>query len=257
MKLNIVRFLGIGFVNLCLVTFVGAQTTPTSSATVASSSATKSSVAGASNSARTDVYIVHFTHAAPGKAADLGESLKSPGPNAPIAGHEIILRHQYGDFWDYAVISHYGTKITVEAAREQQADSQRALSDWHTDTVVNGPSWAEFSRALGLGDDAKKTAGAVYVVSFYRVVPGHRDAAEKNLAEPPDPALDKAAGTVLLQHLEGAAWQYVGIVRYNSWQDMATSQVNTVPQTSKKDSPWSQLREHVANHTDTLCDRLP
>jgi len=258
---SVIRFFSFSFLTLCLATFIQAQSSPTTSTTSTStttstSSADKSAVAGATNSARTDVYTVHFTHAALGKAAELGESFKSPGPNGPIAGHEVVLRHQYGDSWDYVVISHYGTKITVEAARQQQASAQRDLSDWHNDTIVNGPAWSEFSRALGLGDDVKKTSGAVYVVSMYRAAPGARDAAEKNLATPPDPATDKAAGTVLMQHLEGSPWHYLGVVRYNSWQDMATSQAASVPQTSKKDSPWSQMRETVAYHTDTLCDRL-
>jgi hypothetical protein len=251
---SIIRLLGIGVINLCLITIVRAQATSPATTSPAAS-ADKSAVAGATNSARTDVYIVHFTHAALGKAADLAESLKAPGPNAPAPGHSVILRHQYGDSWDYVMISHYGPKFTVEAARQQQPSAQRDLSDWHNDTIVNGPPWAEFSRALGLGDDSKNTSGAVYVVSFYRAAPGHREQAEKTLGEPPDPAVDKAAGTVLMQHLEGSPWQYLGVVRYNSWQDMATSQTNSVPETSKKGSPWSQMREHVAYHTDTLCDR--
>lgn len=226
--------------SLCLGTILNAQTSP------------KSAVAGATNAARTDIYHVHVVHAAPGKAAELAESFKEPGP-APVADHTVILRHQYGDSWDYVVIGHYGTKFTIEAARQQVP--QRALSDSHTDTIVNGPSWAEFSRALGLDSDAKKS-GAVYVVSFYRATAGERDAAEKNLAQPPDPATDKAAGTVLMQHLEGAAWNYCGIVRYNSWQDLATSQNLSVPKTGEKDSGWSQMREHVSFHTDTLCDRI-
>jgi hypothetical protein len=246
---SIVRLLGIGLINLGLATIVRAQTTT-------ASPAGGSPVVGATNNARTDVYLVHFTHAALAKAADLGESLKMPGPNAPQTGHMVIFRHQYGDSWDYVAISHFGTKLTVEAAREQVADAKRDLSDWHNDTIVNGPSWAEFSRALGLGDDSKKTSNAVYVVSYYRVAPGHRAAAEKNLSEPANPAVDKAAGTVLMQHLEGSPWQYLGIVRYNSWQDLATSEANSVPETSKKGSPWSQLREHIVNHTDTLCDRI-
>ena len=109
---------------------------------------------------------------------------------------------------------------------------------------------------MGLDADPKKTAGAVYIVSYYRVAPGQRDAAEKNLSEPPNPAQDKSAGIAIMQHLEGAAWNYVAIVRYNSWQDLATSEVNSVPDTSKKDSPWSQLRVFTVNHTDTLCDRI-
>jgi hypothetical protein len=246
------RILSISTLSLSLASIVHAQATSSPSPSDKSTSA----VAGATNSVRTDVYHVHFAHAALGKSAELGEALKAPGPNAPAPGHMVILRHQYGDSWDFCAISHYGTKFTIEAARQQLADSRRDLSDWHTDTICNGPSWSEFSRALRLDSDAKKTSGAVYVVSYYRAAPGHREEAEKNLATPPDLATDKAAGTVLMQHLEGAAWNYVGIVRYNSWQDLATSEANSVPTTSKKDSPWSQMRESVALHTDTLCDRI-
>jgi hypothetical protein len=257
---SIIRITSYFLFTLASVPLARAQTSsaPAASekaATSAASSADKSAVAGATNASRTDVYHVHFTHAVPGKAAELGESLKTPGPNAPMPGHMIILRHQAGDAWDYAVISHYGTKFTVEAAREQQPNAKRDLSDWHNDTLVNGPSWSEFTRALGIGDDAKKTSGSVYVVSTYRVNPGHRDEAEKNLGEPPNPAIDKTAGTVLMQHLEGSPWQYLTVARYNSWQDLAATEVNIVPVTAKKDSPWSKFREHIVYHTDTLCDR--
>src|SRR5689334_11425511 len=51
----------------------------------------KSLVAGGTNSARTDVYHVHFAHSAIGKAADLADALKAPGPNAPAAGHMAIF----------------------------------------------------------------------------------------------------------------------------------------------------------------------
>ena len=248
MKL-IARVLGTGLLSLCLITTSQPQT-PSASPAGASSA-----VGGATNAARTDIYHVHVVHAALGKAADLGESFKTPGPS-PAPDHQVIFRHQYGDSWDYVVIGHYGTKFTIEAARQQVPEAQRALGDWHTDTICNGPSWAEFSRLLGM-DEAKKSAGAVYVVSFYRATPGKREAAEKTLTEPPDPKIDKAAGTVLMQHLEGAAWNYIGIVRYNSWQDMATTQVNSIPMTTQKESPWSKLRDNVEFHTDTLCDRLP
>lgn len=246
---SILRSLSVSLLGLCLATTVHAQTSPTASP------ASSSIIAGATNSARTDVYLVHFTHADLGKAAELGESLKTPDPNAPMPGHFIILRHQQGDAWDYVMISHYGTKMTVEAARQQQPNARRDLSDWHNDTLVNGPSWPEFTRALGIGDDAKTTSGAVYAVSTYRVAPGHREQAEKNLGSAP-PSSDKSVGTVLMQHLEGAPWQYLTVVRYNSWQDFATTETNSMADTAKKDSPWSQLREHILYHTDTLCDRL-
>lgn len=121
-------------------------------------------VAGASK--RTDVYHVHFTKAALGKAAQLGDWLKTPDPNNPMPDHFIVLRHQDGDAWDYVVITHLGTKASVEAAGTAVPQEKRDLIDWHNDTFVNGPSWDEFTRAMRIeGDAAGKTAGSVYVVS--------------------------------------------------------------------------------------------
>jgi hypothetical protein len=65
--------------------------------------------------ARTDVYHGHFAAAAPGKAVQLADSFKTPLPNDPMPGHTLVLRHNYGDAWDYVVIQHMGTKATVEA----------------------------------------------------------------------------------------------------------------------------------------------
>ena len=248
---SLLKPLAISWIYLSVATLAYAQ----SGSSPSGSAGDKSVVGGGTNASRTDIYHVHVVHAASGKAAELGESFKTPPPGNPAPDHAVVFRHQFGDAWDYTVVAHYGTKYTVEANRPQLPDNQRALSDNHTDTICNGPSWAEFSRLMGL-DDSKKSAGAVYVVSFYRVSPGQREAAEKSLAEPPDPAVDKAAGTVLLQHLEGAAWNYMGMVRYNSWQDLATSEANTIPTTTKPNSPWSQMRQFVSNHTDTLCDRI-
>src|ERR1700751_5269297 len=98
----------IALVCFSFVTLAAAQTSSPSSA-----------VAGATNAARTDIYHVHVAHATLGKAADLGESFKKPGPSGPQPDHQVIFRHQYGDSWDYVVVGHYGTKITIEAARQQ------------------------------------------------------------------------------------------------------------------------------------------
>jgi hypothetical protein len=133
---------------------------------------------------------------------------------------------------------------------------KRDLSDWHTDTFVNGPSWEEFTRAMGISEDsATKSAGSVYVVSVYRAAPGRREALEKMLSETPQ-SPDTSAGNVLLQHLEGAPWTFLGIARYNSWEDFATGEKNSVAQTTKKDGGWVRLRENVSYHTDTITDRL-
>ena len=206
---------------------------------------------------RTDVYHVHFTKAALGKAVQLGDWLKTPDRSNPMPDHFIVLRHQDGDAWDYVVITHLGPKATVDAAGTAVPSDKRDLSAWHTDTFVNGPSWEEFSRAMGIDADSKsKTTGSVYSVSYYRPAPGHRQQLEKMLGEVPSGVGDTTAGNVLMQHLEGAEWTFLTIARYNSWEDFATGEKNGVAQTTKKDSPWYQLREHTDFHTDTLTDRI-
>lgn len=213
--------------------------------------------APAQAAARTDVYHVHFTAAAPGKAVALADSLKTPDPKAAMPGHVLVLRHQDGSEWDYVVIEHLGSKATVDAAGNPPPPGARDLSAWHGDTFVSGPAWSQFASAMGIGDQsaAGKTAGSVYVVSVYRAVPGHRDQLEKSLSTPPS-ADDGTAGSVLLQHLEGAPWQFVSVTRYNSWQDFATSEKNSMAQTSKNQGPWFELREHSSFHNDTLTDRI-
>jgi hypothetical protein len=212
--------------------------------------------APAQPAARTDVYHVYFAKAALGKAAQLGDYLKTPDPKAPMPGHYLTLRHQDGDAWDYVVIEHLGTKATVDAAGNQPPASARDLSDWHNDTFVNGPPWSEFVRAMGIADGSgAKTAGSVYVVSVYRAAPGHRDQLEKTLSQPPA-AGDTSVGNVLMQHLEGGPWNFLTVVRYNSWQDFATNESNSVAQTSKGQGGWYQFRDHAAFHNDTITDRI-
>jgi hypothetical protein len=58
--------------------------------------------------ARTDLYHIHFAKAALGKSGELGEFLKTADPNVPMSAHHIVLRHQSGEDWDYAVIQHLG-----------------------------------------------------------------------------------------------------------------------------------------------------
>jgi hypothetical protein len=221
-----------------------------------SSPAAKSSSPAAAPT-RTEVYHVHFNHAAPGKASELADFLKMPAPDAPMAGHLLVLRHEDGAPWDYVAVQHMGTKATVEAAGNPRGPAMKALSDWHDDTFVNGPSWAEFAKAMGLDDEGKsKNTGSVYVVSVYRPVPGREDALEKFLSEPPSASNDLAVGTVLMQHLEGGAWRYFTILRYKSWQDYATSEINSVAQSAKGQGGWFKLREYSSFHTDTLTSRI-
>src|SRR6266576_3130116 len=170
--------------------------------------------------ARTDVYHVHFAKAALGKAVELAEYLKTADPKVPMSAHHIVLRHQDGEDWDFAVIEHLGTKATVEAAGTAMPPGARDLYAWHTDSFVSGPSWAEFSKAMGIDEgSAAKTAGSVYSVSVYRAAPGHREQLEKSLNQLA--VGDTASGTILMQHLEGGPWQFLSVVRYSSWQDFA------------------------------------
>ncbi len=210
--------------------------------------------ASAQPATRTDVYHVHFAKAALGKGAEEGDYLKKQGPNPAMPGHYLVLRHQSGEDWDYAVIEHLGTKATVDAAGNPAPAGARDLNAWHGDTFVNGPAWPEFARAMGL-DDPAKSAGSVYVVSVFRAAPGHREQLEKAVSEPPG-AGETVAGNVLLQHLEGGPWQFLTIARYNSWQDFATSQKNSVADTLKPGGGWLQVRDHSTYHNDTLTDRV-
>ena len=205
--------------------------------------------------ARTDVYHVHFTKAAAGKATQLADNLKKPDATAPFPGHALVLRHQDGDSWDYAVIQHMGTSATVDAARPAPSPGVRDLSDWHNDTFVNGPSWAEFTKAMGIDESGDKSNGSAYVISVYRPIAGHRDQLEKMLSEPPS-AGDTSAGNVLMQHLEGGPWTFLTIARYKSWQDFGTNESNAVASTNKNEGGWFQLRELVSFHNDTVCDRI-
>ena len=60
----------------------------------------------------------------------------------------------------------------------------------------------------------------------------------------------------VLQHMEGAAWTFMTVSRYNSWNDFAKNEINNIGQMSKKDGGWFKLRNFVSYHSDTLCDRL-
>src|ERR1700720_4376040 len=163
---SIVRITGCALLSLASVALVRAQTSPAPAAT--------EKVAGSEKIApRTEMYHVHFVKSSLGKAAALADALKKPDPKDPMPGHFMILRHECGDSWDYCVITHLGTKAVTEADTSG-ANPARDLQDWHNDTLVNGPPWADFVREMGLGDNASKTASSAYNVSVYRAAPGQR-----------------------------------------------------------------------------------
>ena len=161
---------------------------------------------------RSDVYHVQFTKAVPGSAAALAKALETPDPKAPMPGHFVVLRHQQGDDWDFCVIEHLGTKTTVDAA-PAVPNPARNLTAWHADTFVSGPPWAEFAKAMAIDGGGK--AGAVYSVAVWRAVAGQREKLEAELSRV-DTASKVPVGSLLLQHLEGGAWTFLAIERYDA-----------------------------------------
>jgi len=129
----------------------------------------------------TDIYHVHLTKAAPGQAAALAKDLSQPDPTASMPDHFVVLRHQEGDDWDFATIQHLGAKPTISIPPPPAAGAP-ANSAWHSDTFVTGPSWADFTREMGIGGTGKP--GAVYVLGVHRAVPGHRPQLEQALNAP-------------------------------------------------------------------------
>lgn len=203
--------------------------------------------------APTDVYHLHFAKAAPGQAAALGASLMIPDKTSPMPEHFIVLRHQEGDDWDYVVIQHLGAKAEVTATAPPPSDAVRALSAWHSDTFVSGPSWGDFSKEMSIGGSTS-AAGLVYIVGLHRPVPGHREQLLKSLSAP-GPSSKVQTGTVLLQHIEGGEWTFATITRYSSWQDVATDRT-AAASAGDAAGGWADIRQHAAFHRDTIADRI-
>jgi hypothetical protein len=215
-------------------------------ATTASAQNTLAPAAG------TDVYHVHFAKAAPGQAEALGKSLMVPDKSASMPEHFVVLRHQEGDDWDYAVIQHLGPKAEVSATTPPPPDAVRALSAWHNDTFVSGPSWSQFTKEMGIGDSA--ASGMVYILGVHRPVPGHREQLLKSL-NAPGGASKVPTGNVLLQHLEGSDWTFATITRYNSWQDLGSDRM-AAASAGDAAGGWADIRQHSAFHRDTVADRI-
>lgn len=202
--------------------------------------------------AATDVYHVHFTKSAPGQADAHGKSLMTPDKTSPMPEHFVVLRHQEGDDWDYVVIQHMGPKAEVSVTAPPLTDAQRALSAWHADTFVSGPSWGEFTKQMGIGGPANASS-QVYIVGVHRAAPGHRDQLLAFLNAPPSSKIQ--SGNVLLSHLEGGEWTFATITRYGSWQDLASDRAAASTGTPSTGG-WADIRQHSAFHRDTIADRI-
>jgi hypothetical protein len=203
--------------------------------------------------AATDVYHIHFAKAAPGQAAALGKSLMVPDKTSPMPEHFIVLRHQEGDDWDYAVIQHFGSKAEVTTTAPPPSDAVRALSAWHSDTFASGPSWGVFAKEMAIGGSAN-VRSLVYIVGVQRPVPGHREPLLQSLSAP-GPSSKVQTGSVILQHLEGSEWTFATITRYDSWQDLATERAAAASAGDATAGGWADVRQHIAFHRDTIADR--
>lgn len=201
----------------------------------------------------TDIYHVHFTKAAPGQAAALAKEQSQPDATAAMPDRFVVFRHQEGDDWDFATIQHLGAKPTISIPPPPAAGAP-ATSAWHSDTFVTGPSWADFTREMGIGGTGKP--GAVYVLGVHRAVPGHRPQLEQALNAPAAADAKIQTGTVLMQHLEGGEWQFLTITRYNSWQDFGAEQAAAAAASAAAPGGWADIRQHSAFHRDTIADRV-
>ena len=202
----------------------------------------------------TDVYHVMFTKAAPGQAAELAKVLTVPDKTSPMPDHFVVLRHQEGDDWDYAVVQHLGAKAEVVGTPPAQTPA-RAFTAWHNDTFASGPAWGEFTRQMGIGA-AAGNAAPVYVVGVQRAVAGHRDQLLAALNAPGGSSSKIQTGNVLLQHVEGGDWNFMTITRYNSWQDLGSERASLASAAAGTPGGWADIRQHSAFHRDTIADRI-
>jgi hypothetical protein len=202
-----------------------------------------------STQAAPDVYHVHFAKAALGQTRALENELKKQDAKAPLPGHYLVLRHQEGDDWDYAVIEHLGKKFTIDPANySAPPPSAPATGAWHTDTFVAGPSWEEFAKEMATSGDAAKSG--VYVVATWRAAPGHRQELAKAL-NARDANSKVHTGNVVVAHIEGGPWQFLTLQHYNSWQDYAADEA-----ASQDAQAWYDIRDHGVWHHDTITTRV-
>lgn len=194
----------------------------------------------------TDVYHVQFAKALPGQAAALEKFLKEQDPKNPMASHYLLLRHLEGADWDFCLIEHLGQKATVEITPPPPiATSATPVMAWHEDTFVAGPSWAEFQKAM----DFAGSGNSVYVVGVHRPAPGQRSKLQDVLMQPEQGS--KMAGSALLVHLEGGAWTFMSLERYNSWQEFGAARTSAA-----SGKGWEEIRQYSAFHSDTIASRV-
>jgi hypothetical protein len=196
-----------------------------------------------------EIYHVHVVKAAAGKLPDLIEAYKYvPGPDSGDPQvTPIVLRHREGGEWDLIVITPRGKDHTLRSDAPPQSVqdfNQRIIpvTDWHADTFAVGPVWDVVQKALV----PARAAQAVYTVTDYRALTGHRPQLRQTL----DRIEEQSAGrSVLFAHIEGEPWNFLSVTRYDSWADLGQQQ--TAP--SGPQDPSMDLRRDMAVHHDTVA----
>jgi hypothetical protein len=221
------------------------------------------------NAASLELYHVHFVKAAPGKIGELVAAYL----DSPVAegepGPPLVFRHLQGDDWDLMVLTPLGKEETIspdsDPAQEQWAQRTRPLRSQHADTFTAGPAWAQLRTALA-GDSAARATGTsggtaatannanVYTVTTYRSIPGHRAQLSDTLRR--IAGLDPDRRTIL-EHVEGAPWEFVVISRFDSWAQLGQDEVAPAETLRKQgfastEAIGEELRQHVAEHRDTI-----
>ena len=206
-----------------------------------------------------ELYHVHFVKAAPGKLVEMIDAYVNAPADPQASAPPVLFRHREGDDWNMLVLTPLGAEETLRAAPppadlQQFLTKSRPLRAQHNDTFAIGPVWSE-ARKLVLGADAPPSGGtgAVYVVSVFRSLPGHRDQLEGALRKL---SADEAPRTLTLQHLEGASWEFLVITRYDSWAAFGESEQKISGQPLSPTSPALAFTEHLAEHHDTVAERV-
>jgi hypothetical protein len=205
-----------------------------------------------------ELYHVHFVKAAPGKLLEMIDAYLNSPPDPQASAPPVLLRHREGDDWNLLVLTPLGAEETLRAAPppadlQQFQTRARPLRAQHNDTFAIGPAWPEAQKLL-LGEGRAESSGgtgAVYVVSVFRSLPGHRDQLEGVLRKI---AAEEPTSTLTLQHIEGAAWEFLMIARYDSWTAFGESEQKSG---GKAPGPAAlALGEHLAEHHDTVAERV-
>jgi hypothetical protein len=219
--------------------------------------------APASPQSAREIYRIHFFKAAPGRLPDLMDAyLSLPAP--PNGQGPMVFRHQSGDDWDLLVIYPQGAEAHIDASppftEAQRKLRERVMGDyiWHTDTYASGPPLAEVEKALAVPKDAK---GGLYLVEDYTALNGRARQLDDVLTR--DMASARAGGAVRFDHVQGAAWDFLVMFRYASWQEYAAAETDPSADEAARKQGFRDssevglvLRQHMAAHHDTFAGRI-